>query len=216
MSVGSKILATGRLLEPAITEQKTLDTKEIGTEESGKIIDNIPMCLHWLSSEGIILWANKMELETLGYNAEEFVGHNIEKFVVSMSELYEMIEMMSSGKRCENLPLNLYAKDGSTVSISYCSTISWNQGAIKQYNMMGTPPEPVIATWNGIYPIANAHSITPSNYRSPTTGLSRDVADVPDRQDELRNFERTVQNYAQYNPQASPLIQYLFNICRLC
>jgi hypothetical protein len=32
---------------------------------------NAPIALHWLSGEGIILWANQTELDVLGYTEEE-------------------------------------------------------------------------------------------------------------------------------------------------
>ena len=33
---------------------------------------NAPIALHWLSGEGIVLWANQRELDVLGYTAEEY------------------------------------------------------------------------------------------------------------------------------------------------
>ena len=38
---------------------------------------NGPIALHWLSKTGHIIWANKTELETLGYTREEYIGHHI-------------------------------------------------------------------------------------------------------------------------------------------
>ena len=38
---------------------------------------NAPLPLHWLSSTGHILWANKEELAILGYSADEYVGREL-------------------------------------------------------------------------------------------------------------------------------------------
>jgi len=38
---------------------------------------NAPIALHWLSGEGIVLWANQTELDVLGYTAEEYIGQPI-------------------------------------------------------------------------------------------------------------------------------------------
>jgi PAS domain-containing protein len=42
--------------------------------------ENAPISLHWLGSDGNIIWANKRELETLGYTAEEYIGHSVLEF----------------------------------------------------------------------------------------------------------------------------------------
>jgi two-component system sensor histidine kinase VicK len=42
--------------------------------------DNAPITRHWLSAEGIVLWANQSELDLLGYTAEEYIGQPITKF----------------------------------------------------------------------------------------------------------------------------------------
>jgi hypothetical protein len=39
--------------------------------------ENAPIALHWLSGTGHVLWANKYELESLGYQPEEYIGHSI-------------------------------------------------------------------------------------------------------------------------------------------
>jgi hypothetical protein len=36
-----------------------------------------PIALHWLSGTGHVLWANDHELESLGYPAEDYIGHSI-------------------------------------------------------------------------------------------------------------------------------------------
>jgi transcriptional regulator with PAS, ATPase and Fis domain len=38
---------------------------------------NAPIALHWLSGTGHIIWANKTEMNALGYEAHEYIGHHI-------------------------------------------------------------------------------------------------------------------------------------------
>ncbi len=38
---------------------------------------NGPISLHWLSKTGHIIWANQTELDSLGYTADEYIGHHI-------------------------------------------------------------------------------------------------------------------------------------------
>ena len=49
------------------------------TEELLDFFDNAPIALHWLSGTGHVLWANKMEMESLGYTREEYIGHHIKE-----------------------------------------------------------------------------------------------------------------------------------------
>lgn len=39
--------------------------------------ENSPLTLHKISLDGTIIWANKSELNNLGYEWEEYVGHPI-------------------------------------------------------------------------------------------------------------------------------------------
>ena len=50
------------------------DSSESMTSELIDFFENAPIALHWLSVTGHILWANKCELELLGYSAEEYIG----------------------------------------------------------------------------------------------------------------------------------------------
>lgn len=42
---------------------------------------NAPVGIHSLSDEGIILWANDAKLDSLGYTAEEFIGHPVTEVI---------------------------------------------------------------------------------------------------------------------------------------
>ena len=55
---------------------------DLNNESSASVRDelidfflNAPIALHWLSPTGHVLWANRAELDALGYSAEEFIGH---------------------------------------------------------------------------------------------------------------------------------------------
>src|SRR5919199_1297636 len=43
-------------------------------------VENATASLHWVGPDGTILWANRAELEMLGYAREEYVGRNIVEF----------------------------------------------------------------------------------------------------------------------------------------
>lgn len=58
----------------------TSDKDEQNGFKESQFIDffqNGPIPLHWLSNTGHIIWANDVELETLGYTRDEYLGHHI-------------------------------------------------------------------------------------------------------------------------------------------
>jgi PAS domain-containing protein len=86
MAGPDSLLLSGRLVEdPSLEEDgpgpwlKGMTKQEYGVE----LIDyfeNAPIALHWLGCDGNIIWANKRELEMLGYTAEEYIGHPLVEF----------------------------------------------------------------------------------------------------------------------------------------
>ena len=64
-----------------ITSQKQVQKQlERKTLELQDYVDNAVIGLHWVDGNGIILWANKAEMDMLGYTAEEYIGHHISEF----------------------------------------------------------------------------------------------------------------------------------------
>ncbi|HET9752408.1 MAG TPA: MEDS domain-containing protein, partial [Myxococcales bacterium] len=49
-------------------------------EELKDFVETAAEGLHWVGPDGIIQWANKAELEMLGYAAHEYVGHSVAEF----------------------------------------------------------------------------------------------------------------------------------------
>lgn len=51
--------------------------------------NNAPVCVRWIGADGIILRANRTELELLGYSADEYVGRHIADFHADKSLVLE-------------------------------------------------------------------------------------------------------------------------------
>ena len=69
-------------------------------------IQNAPIAMHWLSSEGIVLWANQTELSVLGYTAEEFIGQPITKSCPDEKDLMlEISKQLGSGSSIRDVPV---------------------------------------------------------------------------------------------------------------
>ena len=64
-SPGGGLLLMGEPCSERTMEQRAKDAELVD------FFQNAPIALHWLSGEGIILWANQTELDVLGYTEEE-------------------------------------------------------------------------------------------------------------------------------------------------
>src|SRR5579883_2296841 len=62
---------------------------------------------------GLILRVNKAELEMLGYQREEYLGHNIAEFLVDDGAAAELKRRLKCGETLTNYELRMRAKDGS-------------------------------------------------------------------------------------------------------
>ena len=75
--------------------------------------ENSAIALHIVSSEGIILRANRAELDLLGYTAEEYVGRHIAEFHADAQAIGDILHRLSCGEKLDRRPARLRAKDGS-------------------------------------------------------------------------------------------------------
>jgi len=117
-----------------ITERKRLYDKLVDTQESLKILnskleskvavrtqevmdlyDQAPCGYHSLSPKGIILRANKTELNMLGYTEDEFIGRSMSEFMTSdsMKVYKESYPHFLTTGSVRDIEFDLICKDGS-------------------------------------------------------------------------------------------------------
>lgn len=76
-------------------------------------LENSPEAVHLLDESGIILFANKAELNMLGYEKDEYVGHHISEFHADKDDFEFDPSRFSINKNIINLETKLKCKDGS-------------------------------------------------------------------------------------------------------
>ncbi|MGB2932523.1 MAG: PAS domain-containing protein [Methyloceanibacter sp.] len=69
--------------------------------------------LHTVNKDGIVLWANRPELELLGYEAEDYIGHFIGDFHVDADDVRDILGILTRFETVQNYPARMRAKDGS-------------------------------------------------------------------------------------------------------
>ena len=107
---------------PAESEAKDISK----AAELEDFFENAPIALHWLSSEGTVLWANKTEMDFLGYTKEEYIGQPITKFCADEAVVLEIFKTLGSGNTIHDVPVRMMHKDGTIKHILVDSNVNYH------------------------------------------------------------------------------------------
>jgi PAS domain S-box-containing protein len=97
-------------------------------EELADFFENAPVGFHWVGADGYILWANRVELELLGYTREEFVGHHASEFHVEQHVLEDIFRRLNNCEDIHNYEVQLQSKDGSIKTVLLDSSVVRDNG----------------------------------------------------------------------------------------
>ncbi len=81
--------------------------------EMAELVENAPVAIHQLGADGTILWANRAELDLLGYPANEYVGRNVAEFHADPGVIADILARLGRGESLHEQPARLRASDGS-------------------------------------------------------------------------------------------------------
>ena len=124
---GAFIGAVNMLLD--ITERKQAEEKIRRAEHDLRdFVENATVGLHWVGSDGSILWANRNEMEMLGFSAEEYIGHHIAEFHADKPVIEDILMRLTQGETLNNYEARLRCKDGSVRHVLISSNALWEDG----------------------------------------------------------------------------------------
>jgi PAS domain S-box-containing protein len=95
------------------------------------LVENATVGLHAVGPDGIILWANRHELEMLGYTLDEYVGQHISEFHTDQSVSSDILMRLGRAEKLHNYPAKLRCKDGSIRSVLISSCARFENGRFK-------------------------------------------------------------------------------------
>jgi PAS domain S-box-containing protein len=110
--------------------QREVDARLRAEQELADFLENAVVGLHRVGPDGTILWANKAELEMLGYEADEYVGRNIAEFHSDGHTLDRIMDRLSCGESLRDVPARLRCKDGSVRHVLIPSTANMREGKL--------------------------------------------------------------------------------------
>lgn len=86
-------------------------------------VDTAAVGLHWVAADGTIVWANPADYESLGYGADEYIGHNITEFHADPNVIADILRRLSAGERLHDYEARLKCKDGSIRHVQITSSV---------------------------------------------------------------------------------------------
>lgn len=112
----------------AVTYDNKTKTINSEAEELRDYFDKAPIALHWLSSNGRVLWANQRELDVLGYSKEEYIGQEIMKFCPdSEKEILQIFKELGSGNTIRDVPVRFRKKNGDIQDLLIDSNVNYTE-----------------------------------------------------------------------------------------
>jgi PAS domain S-box-containing protein len=112
-----------------ITDRKRIEAAlRAREEELTDFIENSVVGLHWVGPDGTILWANRAELELLGYSREEYIGHNIAEFHADADVIEDILGRLTRDETLHSYEARLCCKDGSIRHVLISSNVRKRDG----------------------------------------------------------------------------------------
>ncbi len=105
--------------------EKELQRKSYELED---YVDNASIGLHWVNADGIIIWANRTELEMLGYEPHEYIGKHISDFHVHEHTITDILTRLTKNETLNKYESVLRCKDGSVRYVHINSNVLWEDG----------------------------------------------------------------------------------------
>lgn len=112
-----------------ITDQKKIEKELLRkTAELQDYVDNANIGLHWVDANGIIKWANKAELNLLGYTKEEYIGQHISKFHLRQRKIEDILLRLGNNDALDKYESELICKDGAVKTVQISSSVYREEG----------------------------------------------------------------------------------------
>jgi PAS domain S-box-containing protein/excisionase family DNA binding protein len=125
----ARLQQKARALESEIAERERAERALLRKQqELDDFVENAVVGLHRVGPDGTILWANRAELDLLGYSREEYVGRPIAEFHADRSTIEDILRRLGAREELHSYPARLRCKDGSIKHVRISSNVLWEDG----------------------------------------------------------------------------------------
>jgi PAS domain S-box-containing protein len=119
------LLAVIRDVSERKATEMALTRKE---QELRDFVENAAVGMHWVGPDGIIVWANRAELQMLGYEQKDYVGQPFAMFHAERDIGDKLLQRLKDGEVFENHAASLVCRDGSIRHVLISSDVLWENG----------------------------------------------------------------------------------------
>jgi len=98
--------------------------------ELADFLENAIYPLHKAGPDGTVLWANRAELAMLGYEAVEYIGHNIAEFHDDKGAIERILRRLNDGETLRDQPAKLRCKNGALRRVLISSNAFYENGKL--------------------------------------------------------------------------------------
>jgi PAS domain S-box-containing protein len=119
-------------LDAEVARRKRAEqTAASSASDMADLLDNAAEGIHRVGGDGNILWANKAELDMLGYSADEYVGKHIALFHVDAPVIDRILDRLARGLTLHDEPARLRRKDGTIKHVVISSNGRFEEGLLR-------------------------------------------------------------------------------------
>ena len=97
--------------------------KPTDQENFWDFLNSASVNIHLVGPDGTILFANKNELDSMGYGEDDYVGHNITEFHIDKDIINDILERLTNGETLLSYVARLRKCDGSVMYVSINSNV---------------------------------------------------------------------------------------------
>ncbi|MGN6666350.1 MAG: ATP-binding protein [Trinickia sp.] len=118
-------------LELEIERRKRAEASLLQRErELADFVENAAEGLHRIAGDGTIVWANAAELDLLGYDYDEYVGHPIAEFYVERAVIETILGRLEAGETIRDELVRMRCRDGSVKHVLLHANAMFDQGRL--------------------------------------------------------------------------------------
>lgn len=96
--------------------------------ELSAFVETASLGLHWVDTNGIIIWANQAEMDLLGYSATEYIGRHIAEFHADPATIDDILSRLCRGQKLRDYEARLRCKNGEIKNVLIDSSVLWENG----------------------------------------------------------------------------------------
>jgi two-component system, LuxR family, sensor kinase FixL len=119
------------LVDELEASRKSMRAKMDELKAFEDFVENANVPMHMVDQTGRIVWANRKELEFMGYKREEYVGQSISLFHEDQETIAKIMNLLSSGQTLSNIEADLRRKDGSLRRVAISSSVLFDKREFK-------------------------------------------------------------------------------------